>query len=236
MEIERNGNRFRNGLNQEFALEDGLVFGLLKSSDLKTPVISSCRKYTIVTQKRVGENTNYIKSEFPKTFEYLQQHKATLDARKSIIYKGKPRFSIFGIGEYSFKPYKVVISGLYKTFHFTLVPPQNGKPVMLDDTCYMLGFDTIHDATFTFILLNLEETKRFLQSITFPDAKRTFTKDVLMRIDLYALSKLVNFQTICSAIPTVGSTPITNATLDDWKHFVSGLKAKTHVESLAIIA
>ena len=28
-------------------------------------------------------------------------------------------FSIFGIGDYSFKPYKVAISGLYKTFHFS---------------------------------------------------------------------------------------------------------------------
>ena len=46
----------------------------------------------------------------------------------------------------------------------------------------------IEFAAYTFILLNSDKTKAFLQSITFSDAKRTFTKDILMRIDLYSLA------------------------------------------------
>src|SRR5690606_11229512 len=110
---------------------------------------------------------------------------------KSSIYKNKPAFSIFGIGDYSFKPYKVAISGLYKTFHFSLVLPSEGKPVMLDDTCYFIGFDKLDQALYCLILLNTDLTKKLLQAITFPDAKRTFTKDILMRIDLGALKNLV---------------------------------------------
>ena len=59
---------------------------------------------------------------------------------------------------------------------------------MLDDTCYFVGFDNLEFAFFSLILLNSPQTAEFLQAITFPDAKRVFTKDVLMRIDLLKLA------------------------------------------------
>ena len=199
MELEKAGDNpqngyYINGLHEEIKLEDDLVYGLLKSSDLKNTVINQTRKFTIVTQKKVGQDTQYIKSDFPKTYQYLINHKDNFEARKSSIYVNKPSFSIFGIGDYSFKPFKVAISGLYKTFHFTLILPQLNKPVMLDDTCYLLGFDEVEFAVYTLILLNSETTKNFLQSITFSDAKRTFTKDVLMRIDLLKLAQLIDIK------------------------------------------
>ena len=188
MELEKVNGHYTNNLNEKFDIEAGLVYGLLKSSDLKNSVIKITRKFTIVTQTKVGQETAYIKHQFPETYKYLNKHLPAFQSRKSSIYKGKPLFSIFGIGDYSFKPYKVAISGLYKTFHFTLVLPQNDKPVMLDDTCYFIGFEKIEYAVFAIILLNNPLTKEFLRSITFSDAKRVFTKDVLMRIDLYKLA------------------------------------------------
>jgi hypothetical protein len=146
MELDKVNGHYVNGLNEEIKLEEGLVYGLLKSSDLKNTVINQTRKFTIVTQKKVGQETNYIKLDYPKTYQYLTEHQENFSARKSSIYNNKPPFSIFGIGDYSFKPYKVAISGLYKTFHFTLILPQNDKPVMLDDTCYLIGFDKIEFA------------------------------------------------------------------------------------------
>ncbi|GAG82952.1 unnamed protein product, partial [marine sediment metagenome] len=164
--------------------EDGLIYGFLKSSDLKNTVIKNTRKHTIITQKKVGQETSYIQNKYPNTYQYLVKHLSFFEARKSSIYKDKPMFSIFGIGDYSFKPFKVAISGLYKSFHFTLVLPQADKPVMLDDTCYFIGFKKIEFAVYAIILLNSKTTEEFLQSITFTDAKRVFTKDILMRIDL----------------------------------------------------
>ena len=105
--------------------------------------------------------------------------------------KKNPDFSIFGIGDYSFKPYKVAISGLYKTLHFTLVLPDH-KPVMLDDTCYFLGFDDLKSAVVVHALLNTDEVRSFLQSITFSDAKRMITKEVLMRIDFAKVMKALD--------------------------------------------
>ena len=181
MELEREGNMFRNKLDETIDLEENLVYGLLKSSDLKSLVAHKPKKFTIVTQHNVGQKTDYI-IKYPKTYDYLQKHIDLFRGRKSTIYKKNPDFSIFGIGDYSFKPYKVAISGLYKTLHFTLILPDQ-KPIMLDDTCYFLGFDDLKSAVAVHALLNSDVVKSFLQSITFSDAKRMITKEVLMRID-----------------------------------------------------
>ncbi|MEZ5046243.1 MAG: hypothetical protein R2831_04555 [Chitinophagaceae bacterium] len=224
------GGHYVNGLNEEVKLEDGLVYGILKSSDLKNTVINQTRKFTIVTQKKVGQETKYIKAEYPKTYQYLTQHQASFDARKSSIYNNKPLFSIFGIGDYSFKPFKVAISGLYKTFHFTLILPQDNKPVMLDDTCYLIGFDKIEFAVYALILLNSNTTVQFLQSVTFPDAKRTFTKDVLMRIDLLELAKQINKDNLQTEFETLNEKYQFNLTLDLWDSFINEMTRKRDVQ------
>ena len=181
MELERINGGFRNALGEEFELEEDLVYGILKSSDLQTDSIDTPRKYTIVTQKKTGQETKYILDKLPKTKAYLEQHKDYFMQRKSSIYNGKPMYSIFGVGDYSFKPYKVAISGLYKQTKFTLVQP-NGTALLLDDTCYFIGFDTLEEAQIVQSLLNNNETQEFIKSFMFIDAKRAITKDLLMRI------------------------------------------------------
>lgn len=221
MELDKVNGHYVNGLKEEIKLEDGLVYGILKSSDLKNAVIKRTRKFTIVTQKKVGQDTKYIKAEYPNTYQYLTQHQANFEARKSSIYHNKPLFSIFGIGDYSFKPFKVAISGLYKTFHFTLILPQDNKPVMLDDTCYFIGFDKIEFAAYTLILLNSERTMQFLQSVTFADAKRTFTKDVLMRIDLWELAQHINKADLQKELRILSEKYKLNLTLNGWDSFIN---------------
>ena len=224
MELEKTGNPsgeyYVNGLNERVGLEEDLVYGLLKSSDLKNTVIDQTRKFTIVTQRKVGQETSYIKYDYPKTHQYLTANQASFEARKSSIYNNKPLFSIFGIGTYSFKPYKVAISGLYKTFHFTLILPQDNKPVMLDDTCYFIGFDKIEFAVYALLLLNSDTSKEFLQSITFADAKRMFTKDVLMRIDLLELAKVICEQKLQVALNMLNEKYQLCLTLDEWDDFL----------------
>lgn len=224
MELDKQHDHFVNALKEEIILEDELVYGLLKSSDLKSTIVSETRKYTIITQKKVGQETDYIKQGYPKTYQYLIEHQEVFRSRKSSIYNNKPPFSIFGIGDYSFKPYKVAISGLYKTFHFSLVLPQNHKPVMLDDTCYMLGFDQLPFAVYTLILLNSATTKQFLQSITFADAKRTFTKDVLMRINLLVLAQITKKNELQKALNLINEIYHLELSLDLWDDFINEMK------------
>lgn len=223
MELERVNGCFVNGRQEKVHLEEGLVYGVLKSSDLKQPVTSKPRKFTIITQKKVGQDTNYIQQEFPKTYQYLQSNKQYFDQRKSSIYNNKPDFSIFGIGDYSFSPYKVAISGLYKTFTFTLILPLADKPLMLDDTCYLLGFDDLDYAVYTSLLLNSSKTKEFLESITFSDAKRTFTKDVLMRIDLYKLAQLYSKTSLQDDLDLFNHKNDLKVSIDKWDEFIQTL-------------
>lgn len=187
-------NTLQNGLKEIIDIENEPVYNLLKSSDLKKDNIpQTTRKKVIITQHKTGQDTSYIQYEFPKLWHYLNTHREYLDNRKSSIYKGKPSFSIFGIGEYSFSPYKVAISGMYKKSNFALIAPINNKPVFLDDTCYFLSFDYYNDALFTFLILNSDLIQGLLKSLVFSDAKRPYTKDILMRIDILEASKQLNF-------------------------------------------
>ena len=154
------------------------------------------RKVTLVTQKSIGQDTAYIELYHPLTFEYLTKNKAYFEQRKSSIYRDKPPFSIFGVGDYSFAPYKIAISGLYKTTHFTLVLPDNEKPVMLDDTCYFIGFQELNQAKIVHHLLNSDAVQNFLKAITFLDAKRPMNKDILMRIDLKKVYQQTDYQSL----------------------------------------
>ncbi len=194
MELTARDDHFENKSGQPVRIETGLVYPLLKSSGLKAPVVNAVRKFVIVPQRFVGEETGYIQKDCPKTFAYLNRHKELFERRKSSIYKGKPPFSIFGIGDYSFRPYKVAISGLYKQTRFSLVPPFQGKPVMLDDTCYFLGFDSLPEAALVGFLLNRPEMQDLLRALVFWDGKRIITKDILMRLDYSRLFPKLSFR------------------------------------------
>jgi hypothetical protein len=220
MEIERRDGIYINGNKEELSLEDDLVYGLLKSSDLKETTVRKSRKFVILTQRRIGQSTRYIKDQFPNTWQYLEANRMSFDKRKSSIYKGKPPFSIFGIGEYSFAPFKIAISGMYKTWHFTLVYPGDGKPHILDDTCYFLGFERETDAVITFALLNSIRVSDFLKSIVFQDSKRMITKEVLMRIDLQEVASFFSFHTICKELENYPELNVTKISPQEWEDYV----------------
>jgi len=196
MEMTEENGQWRNGAGELVNVEQDRVFPLAKSSDLKTHVVTNLRKAVIVPQDSIGEDTDWLKHANPRLWKYLSSHADSFGARRSVIYKDKPPFSIFGIGDYSFKPYKVAISGLYKSSHFSLLLPVSGKPVMLDDTCYSLGFDSLGQAAVALGLLNSQPAQDFLKAVVFPDSKRPYTKDVLMRIDLQKVASLVSVKFI----------------------------------------
>lgn len=189
-----NEGNYINGYNEIVNIEDDLIFNLIKSSDVgKNYLPNETRKYIIVTQKKTGEDTTYIQKTLPKTWEYLNKHRITIGNRRSSIYKGKNEFTIFGVGEYSFAPYKIAISSMYKEPKFSFLAPMNQKTVMLDDTCNFLSFSNYDDALITFLLLNSEKVSRLLNSIVFIDSKRPYTIDILKRIDIPNLCKIYSF-------------------------------------------
>jgi hypothetical protein len=106
------------------------------------------------------------------------------EKRKSSIYKNKPLFSIFSIGNYSFFPYKIAISSLYKKINFKMLSPVMEKPVMVDDTCNFLSCNTEAEAHILYSLLTSRDVELFLNSLIFWDSKRPITTQILNSINL----------------------------------------------------
>lgn len=173
-------------------VEQEYVYPLLKSSDLGGKDQARPQKAVLVTQKYIGEDTYLLKEYAPLLWKYLNSHGDICAARKSSIYENQPPFAIFGIGDYSFSPYKVAISGMYKTIKFSAVGPVNGRPMQFDDTCYLIACRSAEQAAFVSTLLNHPLCLDFINSIVFWDAKRPITKKLLQRIDLKALLKSTN--------------------------------------------
>ncbi len=189
MELEREKHGFRNKLGELCDLETTYLYPMLKSSDVANKVTPQPSRWMLVPQKFIGQNTTSIQHLAPKTWAYLLAHGEALDKRRSSVYRGQPRFSVFGVGEYSFSPYKVAISGLYKKLHFALVGPYAGKPVVLDDTCYFMPCSSEREAQYLTQLLNSKVAKEFFRAFVFWDAKRPITISILKRLSLAALAK-----------------------------------------------
>lgn len=182
MQLHRQGKHLVNGLGETVNLEPDYVYPLVPAGDVYRGEVKRREKYLIVPQKRTGEDTAPIESTAPKTWAYLQQHANRLADRKSSIYRGRPPFSIFGIGEYSFAKWKVAISALHKQLAFRVIGPQDGRPVMMDDTTYFLSFRTKKEAVAAAARLNSREVQEFYNAWIFWDAKRPITAEILQRL------------------------------------------------------
>lgn len=184
MELDRTAYGLVNGLGQTVDIEDTYLFPLMKSSDIAGKRQKSRDKFVIVTQRFVGEDTRHIERDAPRTWRYLEDNRVALDRRTSVIYRNKPSFSMFGVGEYTFAPWKIAISGLYKKLAFQVYGAKHGKPICFDDTVYFLPFDTQEEAQNVLKILNTEEAQGLLESMVFWDEKRPITVDLLKRADI----------------------------------------------------
>lgn len=182
MEFTRRPTGYENGLGEIVELEDTYLFPLLKGSDVGSSK-NWREKFVLVTQRSVGEETASIQCAAPLTWLYLERHSTQLDGRGSTIYRKNPKFSIFGVGDYAFRPWKIAICGLYKTLNFRLIGPIEGKPVMFDDTVYYISFDSEGEAKSTLATLSTEDAQSLLRSLVFWDEKRPIKTSILNTLD-----------------------------------------------------
>lgn len=199
MEFDRKGDDLIDGAGEVVRIESEYVFPLVKGSDLANGRTKSNRAI-LVPQRFLGDDTSQIEQRAPKTWSYLIANEASLAARKSSIYKGQPRFAVFGIGDYSFAPYKVAICGLYKRLSFTILEPIHGKPTMVDDTCYFLPFDSKEEANEAYRGLCSDLAKEFFESRIFWDAKRPINKAILQALSIQTLLAVLAVDSVEAAV------------------------------------
>ncbi|PWC87197.1 hypothetical protein TSH100_10400 [Azospirillum sp. TSH100] len=194
MELTYTNSTYVNGDEAVVEIEDIFLYPMLKSSDLGGRSRKERRKFMVVPQRAVGEPTARIASIAPHTWRYLRDNAEALGARGSTIYKGKPEFSIFGVGDYSFSPWKVAISGFYKSLEFKVIGPVGGKPVVFDDTVYFLACWSEDEARLLHHLLMSEEVQSLLGSMVFWSDKRPITVDLLKRLNLQKVAECLGVE------------------------------------------
>ena len=194
MQLRREGQQFQNGLNELVELESRFLYPMLKASDL-TKAQPIPRYWMLVPQQFVGQETDRLAKLAPKTWAYLNQHAEALRSRASVVYRGKPDYSVFGVGKYSFSRWKVAISGLAKVPNFHVVGPHQRKPTVFDDTCYFITCDHVRRATNLCRVLNSQPAVEFFESLMFTDEKRPITAKLL---GLLNMDNLLNETSVVS--------------------------------------
>lgn len=183
MELEKVGkNIYINGFGDINDLENRYLFPLLKGSNLANGKIS--KKFMLVPQTKVGQETKYLQEIAPKTWNYLVKYGNFLDKRASSIYRGKPRFSVFGIGDYTFKKWKVAIPALYKKLEFLVVGTYQNKTVVFDDTVNFIALENEKEAHDLANILNSKTANCFFKSFIFWDSKRPVTVQLLKSLNI----------------------------------------------------
>ena len=188
MELRTTDEGYVNKLGEVWKLEPDYLYPMYKSTDIARVPVPLPRQWMLVTQKSAGESTAPIQLKAPATWRYLNRYKETLERRRSSIYRNRPRFAVFGIGEYTFANWKVAISGMHKQFRFVVVGPYRNKPVVLDDTCYFVSCRTKDEAQLVAELLNTEPSLQLLGSLVFWNDKRPITAKVLRSLDILYLA------------------------------------------------
>ncbi len=188
-ELNVESGKFVNGLGEFVELEPEVLFPLLKSSDLAAR--RKPHRWMIVPQRTMHDDPGRLRIDAPKTWKYLSEHAHLLNKRKSSIYKNRPSFSVFGVGPYTFAPWKVAISGLYKKLEFVQVPPFRGRPVVLDDTCYFFPCKSEEECDLLYELVMSDPAREFWSAFIFWDAKRPITAQLLNSLDLMVLARML---------------------------------------------
>jgi hypothetical protein len=181
LELRNTGGRLVNGFGDVVDIESDALVPLYKSSDLANG--RPAGRYFPLYQTDLSGPLPDLGRRWPKLAAYLRSHAASFAGRRSRIYSGKYPFALFGVGAYVSAPWKVAVSGLYRTPHFNVIGVgESGRPPVVDDTCYLLPFATEQDAQIVAEHLNGAAARQLITSLADGRAKRPFTKAVLGRI------------------------------------------------------
>ncbi|AJW38159.1 modification methylase NspV [Rhodococcus sp. B7740] len=195
MELAENDGP-RTKLGAAVDVETDFLFPLFKCTDVYRDKLSVVSRWMIVPQSHTGDDTAQLADSAPKLWKYLTDNATALDGRKSSIYRNRARFCIFGVGPYTFAPYKIAISGFHKIPQFRMVGPYDGKPAVFDDATYLLPFEDPAACAVAHALLTGPEATDLIAALAFWDSKRPVTKKLLQRIDLSAIARTTDRRTL----------------------------------------
>ncbi|GAB6877983.1 hypothetical protein JCM17823_02570 [Halorubrum gandharaense] len=134
------------------------------------------------------DNEAALRDACPETYAYLQDHRDRLAARSSSWLEKGPFYNVFGLGEYTWAPYKVVWCRLGFKPHFVVVSTVDDdllgeKLVVPGDHCMFVPTDDEREAHFLCGLLNSESYRRAIEAVT-GGGKSGLSKSVVSELAL----------------------------------------------------
>ena len=178
---------WRNQSGERVSVEEQVIFPWCKSTDLARRSGIPTRAI-LLPQASLSETADQHLVSAPQALAYLERHATAFEARKSSIYQRGGRFAVFGLGAYTFAPWKLAVSSLHRPVKFSVVGPWKNRPVLFDDTCYFLPFMSEAEATLVATVLNSRTATEFLNALIFPGAKRAVTVELLSRLNFQAVA------------------------------------------------
>jgi len=143
----------------------------------------------LVPQRQAGEdNEAALAAETPATYDYLEDHRERLVGRGSSWFDSGPFYSLFGLGPYTWAPYKVVWCRLGFKPHFAVVstvedPELGRKTVVPGDHCMFVACDDEREAHYLCALLNAAPYQRCLRDLA-GEGKASLSKSVVSSLTL----------------------------------------------------
>ncbi|WP_436902166.1 N-6 DNA methylase [Halovenus halobia] len=169
-------------------LEPDRVFPYLKSRHIVKYGLFGHDLRLVPVEKADEDNEAHLREHTPATYEYLDNHREQLADRASSWLDSGRFYNIFGVGEYTWAPYKVVWCRLGFKPHFAVVstvsdPVLGEKLVVPGDHCMFISLDNERDAHALCALLNSAVYQRSLREIA-GDGKSSLSKAVVSELEL----------------------------------------------------
>lgn len=143
----------------------------------------------LVPQRQAGEeNVSDLETESPATYDYLEANRERLEARGSSWFDRGPFYSLFGLGPYTWAPYKVVWCRLGFKPHFAVVstvddPDLGRKTVVPGDHCMFVACEKEREAHYLCALLNAAPYQRCLRDVA-GEGKASLSKSLVSSLYL----------------------------------------------------
>jgi hypothetical protein len=142
-------------------IEDELVYPLLRGRDILDWGVKPST-WIILAQDpstRVGIPLSRMRTKLPKTLGYLSEFKDELLSRKSSSIDKDPFYSMFGVGNYTLKKWKVVWAREAGRIEAAVCSTKTdstlgSKTIIPDQTVMFIPFDTEDEAHFVCAILN----------------------------------------------------------------------------------
>ncbi|RLM53153.1 type I restriction endonuclease subunit M [Halobellus sp. Atlit-31R] len=169
-------------------LESEHVFPYLKSKHIVKYGLFGHDLHLVPQRQAGADNAAELEREAPATYAYLEENRERLTDRGSSWFDDGPFYSLFGLGSYTWAPYKIVWCRLGFKPHFAVVstvadPVVGEKPVVPGDHCMFVSTDSEAEAHYLCALLNSAPYQRCLRDIS-SGGKSSLSKSTVERLAL----------------------------------------------------